>query len=47
MINKELQSLKKAKYVKFKNYERKITSPFIIHADFELLLELLIEVLIE
>ena len=27
--------LKKGEYVKFKNYERKIKSPFIIYADFE------------
>ena len=26
---------KKGEYVKFKNYEKKITSPFIIHADFK------------
>ena len=26
---------KKGEYVKFKNYERKIKSPFIIHTDFE------------
>ena len=26
---------KKSEYVKFKNYERKIKSPFIIYADFE------------
>ena len=26
---------KKSEYVKFKNYERKITSPFMIYADFE------------
>ena len=32
MLNKELQCLK---YVKLKNYERKIKSPFIIYADFE------------
>ena len=26
---------KKGKYVKFKNYERKIKSPFIVYAEFE------------
>ena len=26
---------KKGEYVKFRNFERKIKSPFIIHADFE------------
>ena len=26
---------KKSEYVKFKNYERKTNSPFIIYADFE------------
>ena len=31
---KGLQSFKKGKYVKFKNYERKIKSLFIIYADF-------------
>ena len=30
--------LKKGKYVKFKNYERKIKSPFIIYAGFESIL---------
>ena len=35
MLNKELQCLK---YVKLKNYERKIKSPFIIYADFEKIL---------
>ena len=29
---------KKGQYVKFKNYERKIKSPFIIYADFESML---------
>ena len=29
---------KKGDYVKFKNYERKINSPFIIYADFESIL---------
>ena len=29
---------KKVEYVKFKNYERKIKSPFIIYADFESIL---------
>ena len=29
---------KKGEYVKFKNYERKIESPFMIHADFESIL---------
>ena len=29
---------KKAEYVKFKNFERKIKSPFIIYADFEKIL---------
>ena len=29
---------KKVAYVKFKNYERKIKSPFIIYADFESIL---------
>ena len=29
---------KKGDYVKFKNYERKIKSPFIIYADFESIL---------
>ena len=29
---------KKDEYVKFKNYERKIKSPFIIYADFESIL---------
>ena len=29
---------KKGKYVKFKNYERKIKSPFIIYAGFESIL---------
>ena len=29
---------KKGEYVKFKNFERKIKSPFIIHADFESIL---------
>ena len=29
---------KKGKYVKFKNYERKIKSPFIIYTDFEIFL---------
>ena len=31
---------KKGKFVKFKNYERKIKSPFIIYADFESILVL-------
>ena len=31
---------KKGKYVKFKNFERKIKSPFIIFADFESFLAL-------
>ena len=26
---------KKGEYIKFKNYERKIKSPFVIHADLE------------
>ena len=30
---------KKGEYVKFKNFERKIKSPFMIYADFELILE--------
>ena len=30
--------VKKGEYVKFKNYERKIKLPFIIHADFESIL---------
>ena len=29
---------KRGKFVKFKNYERKIKSPFIIYADFESIL---------
>ena len=29
---------KKGEYVRFKNYERKIKSPFIIYADFESIL---------
>ena len=29
---------KKGEYVKFRNYERKIKSPFIIYADFESIL---------
>ena len=29
---------KKGEYVKFKNYERKIMSPFVIYADFESIL---------
>ena len=29
---------KKGKYVKFKNFERKIKSPFMIYADFQLIL---------
>ena len=29
---------KQGEYVKFKNYERKIKSPFIIYADFEYIL---------
>ena len=29
---------KKSEYVKFKNFERKIKSPFMIHADFEIIL---------
>ena len=29
---------KKGKYVKFKNYQRKIKSPFIIYANFEIIL---------
>ena len=28
----------KGEYVKFKNYERKIKSPFMIHVDFERIL---------
>ena len=31
---------KKGEYVRFKNYERKIKSPFIIYADFESILVL-------
>ena len=31
---------KKGDYVKFKNYERKINSPFIVDADFESILTL-------
>ena len=30
---------KKGEYVKFKNFERKIKSPFIIYADFESILQ--------
>ena len=30
--------LEKGEYVKFENYERKIKSPFMIHADFERML---------
>ena len=38
MYNKRLKFLKKDEYVKFKNYETKIKSPFIILADFESIL---------
>ena len=32
---KTIAMSKKCEYIKFKNYERKIKSPFVIHADFE------------
>ena len=35
MPNKKLYCLKKSKYVKFKNYEKKTKSPFKTYADFE------------
>ena len=37
-INGEKKTIimpKKGEYIKFKNYERKIKSPFVIHADLE------------
>ena len=37
MLNKWLRCLK-GEYVRFKNYERKIKSPFLIDADFEIIL---------
>ena len=38
IANKRIIMLKKGEYVKSKNYERKIKSPFIIHADCESIL---------
>ena len=38
MANKEFQHLKKVENVKFKSYERKTKSPFMIYADFESIL---------
>ena len=38
MSNKEIIMPKKGEYVKFKNYKRKIKSPFIIYADYESIL---------
>ena len=37
MVNKGLKC-KKSEYVRFKNYERKIKSPFMIYADFDSIL---------
>ena len=38
MVKKWLRCLKKGEYVQFKNYERKIKSPFMIYANFESIL---------
>ena len=38
MVGKVLRCPKNREYVKFKNYERKIKSPFMIYADFESIL---------
>ena len=38
VANTESWYLKQGGYVKFKNYERKIKSPFIIYSDFESIL---------
>ena len=35
MVIKAISWQSKSKCVRFKNYERKITSPFMIYADFE------------
>ena len=35
MVNKGVRCQKKKEYAEFKNYERKIKSPYIIYADFE------------
>ena len=35
MIKKTVKMPKKGEYVKFKNFERKIKSPFMIYVDFE------------
>ena len=37
MVNM-IQMSKEGKYIKFKNYERKIQSPFMIYPDFESIL---------
>ena len=38
MINKLFKYLRKVIMLKFKNYERKAKSPFVIYADFECIL---------
>ena len=38
MANKLLKMPKKGEYIKFKNFGRKIKSPFMIYADFESIL---------
>ena len=38
MVSKELRCPQKGEYFRFKNYERKIKSPFMIYADFESIL---------
>ena len=37
-LKQTIKMPKKGQYVRFKNYERKIKSPFIIYADFESIL---------
>ena len=37
-VKQKIMMLKKGRYVKFKNYERKIKSSFVIYADFESIL---------
>ena len=37
-LKQRIKMPKKGQYVRFKNYERKIKSPFIIYADFESIL---------
>ena len=39
LINKRLRCLWKENTLKFKNFERKIKFPFVIYADFKIILE--------